>query len=92
MPDLYPSLSHSRSDCKYYVVFVPRRRRKVLLGRNTDRYRRDRLSLPRVLGKRCSEKCDALFWYPRTGRRYLPIALFLHRIPKRRVQNQQNLL
>ena len=33
MSDLYQSLSHSRWDCKYHVVFVPKRRRKVLFGK-----------------------------------------------------------
>ena len=33
MSDLYQSLSHSRWDCKYHVVFVPKRRRRVLFGR-----------------------------------------------------------
>jgi putative transposase len=33
MPDLYQSLSHSRWDCTYHVIFVPKRRRKVLYGR-----------------------------------------------------------
>jgi putative transposase len=28
----YQSLSHSRWDCKYHVVFVPKRRRKTLFG------------------------------------------------------------
>ena len=33
MSDVYQSLSHSKWDCKYPVVFVPKRRRKVLLGK-----------------------------------------------------------
>ena len=33
MPNLYQSLSHSRWDCKYHVVFIPKRRRKVLFGK-----------------------------------------------------------
>jgi len=28
MSDLYQSLSHSKWDCKYHVVFVPKRRRR----------------------------------------------------------------
>jgi|SRR5437660_12862246 len=32
MSELYQNLSHSRWDCKYHVVFVPKRRRKVLFG------------------------------------------------------------
>lgn len=32
MNDAYQSLSHSRWDCKYHVVFVPKRRRKALFG------------------------------------------------------------
>jgi len=30
--DLYQSLAHSKWDCKYHVVFVPKRRRKVIFG------------------------------------------------------------
>ena len=30
MSDIYRSLSHSRWNCKYHIVFVPKRRRKVL--------------------------------------------------------------
>ncbi len=33
MSDLFQSLSHSRWGCKYHVVFVPKRRRKVLFGK-----------------------------------------------------------
>ncbi len=29
----YRSLSHSKWDCKYHVVFIPKRRRKALFGR-----------------------------------------------------------
>ena len=32
MSQTYHSLSHSKWDCKYHVVFVPKRRRKVLYG------------------------------------------------------------
>src|SRR5271167_2452189 len=32
MPELYQSLSHSKWDCKYHVVFVPKRRRKAIFG------------------------------------------------------------
>jgi putative transposase len=32
MTTTYQSLSHSRWDCKYHVVFVPKRRRKALYG------------------------------------------------------------
>jgi putative transposase len=28
----YKSLSHSKWDCKYHVVFIPKRRRKALFG------------------------------------------------------------
>ncbi|WP_370630408.1 IS200/IS605 family transposase [Methylococcus sp. Mc7] len=28
----YQSLSHTRWDCKYHVVFIPKRRKKQLLG------------------------------------------------------------
>ena len=33
MSDAYQSLSHSKWDCKYHVVFVPKRRRKAIFGR-----------------------------------------------------------
>ena len=33
MSDLAQSLSHSKWDCKYHVVFVPKRRRRVLFVR-----------------------------------------------------------
>ena len=29
----YESLSHSKWDCKYHVVFVPKRRKKTLYGK-----------------------------------------------------------
>ena len=32
MSDLYQSLSHTTWDCKYHVVFVPKRRRNALFG------------------------------------------------------------
>ena len=32
MNQTYQSLSHSKWDCKYHVVFVPKRRRKELFG------------------------------------------------------------
>ena len=33
MTETYQSLSHSRFNCKYHVVFVPKRRRKALFGK-----------------------------------------------------------
>ena len=30
--DDYENLSHSKSDCKYHVVFIPKCRRKTLYG------------------------------------------------------------
>jgi hypothetical protein len=30
--DEYESLSHSKPECKYHVVFIPKCRRKVLYG------------------------------------------------------------
>ena len=33
MSELYPSLSHSKWDCKYHGVLIPKGRRKVLLGK-----------------------------------------------------------
>jgi putative transposase len=32
MSELYQSLSHSKWDCKYHVVFVPKYRRKAMFG------------------------------------------------------------
>ena len=32
MSNLYHSLSHSKWDCKYHVVFVPKYRKKVIFG------------------------------------------------------------
>ena len=32
MSEAYQSLSHSRWNCQYHIVFVPKRRRKVLFG------------------------------------------------------------
>jgi len=32
MADLYHRLSYSKWNCKYHVVFIPKRRRKVLFG------------------------------------------------------------
>ena len=29
----YQSLSHTRCDCKYHVVFIPKRRKKLLFGK-----------------------------------------------------------
>ncbi len=33
MSTQYQSLSHSKWDCKYHVVFIPKRRRKALFGK-----------------------------------------------------------
>ena len=32
MAESYQSLSHSKWDCKYHVVFIPKRRRRALFG------------------------------------------------------------
>ena len=32
MSELYQSLSHSKWDCRYLVVLVPKRRRKLIFG------------------------------------------------------------
>src|SRR5438477_2442922 len=32
LSELYQSLSHSKWDCKYHVVFVPKGRRKAIFG------------------------------------------------------------
>ncbi len=31
MPD-YKSLTHTRWDCKYHIVFIPKKRQKVIYG------------------------------------------------------------
>ena len=33
MSEMYQRLSHSKWDCKYHVVFIPKRRRKVLFAK-----------------------------------------------------------
>jgi len=33
MSDLYQSLSHSKWDCKYHIVFIPKARKKSLYGK-----------------------------------------------------------
>ena len=32
MSNSYQSLSHSKWDCKYHIVFIPKRRKKVIFG------------------------------------------------------------
>ena len=32
MSEVYQSLAHSKWDCRYHIIFVPKRRRKVLYG------------------------------------------------------------
>jgi putative transposase len=32
MSDLYHSLAHSKWDCKYHLVFIPKKRKKVIFG------------------------------------------------------------
>ena len=49
MSDLYQSLSHSRWDCKYHVVFVPERWRKVV-------FRKTRRQLGEVFHSLAREK------------------------------------
>jgi putative transposase len=34
MSNVYQSLAHSKWDCKYHVVFVPKRRRKAIFGKS----------------------------------------------------------
>ena len=33
MSNLYQSLSHSKWNCKYHVIFVPKKRKKVIYGK-----------------------------------------------------------
>ena len=32
MSELYQTVSHSKWDCKYHAIFVPKRRRKAIFG------------------------------------------------------------
>ena len=50
MSEMYQRLAHSSWDCKYHVVFVPKRRRKVLFGQ-ARRNRRVSTTLRQVLTK-----------------------------------------
>ena len=38
MTEGWKSLSYSRWDCKYHVVFIPKYRRKVLYGKDVRKY------------------------------------------------------
>jgi len=49
MSETYQSLSHSKWDCKYHVVFVPKRRRKAIFGKPVNNWAR---YSTRWLGKR----------------------------------------
>ena len=33
MPNLYQSLSHSKWNCKYHVIFIPKKRKSVIYGK-----------------------------------------------------------
>ncbi len=44
MRNLYQSLAHSKWDCKYHVVFVPKRGRKVIFGRYANSW--EQFSMP----------------------------------------------
>lgn len=33
MPNLYQSLSHSKWNCKYHLIFVPKKRKSVIYGK-----------------------------------------------------------
>lgn len=54
MSEVYQSLSHSKWDCKYHVIFVPKRRRQVLYGEL-------RQKLKQIFHKLARQK-DARFW------------------------------
>ena len=51
MSDLYQSLSHSRWDCKYHVVFVPKRRRRCCLERRVGNWEKSAIAVARLCGK-----------------------------------------
>ncbi len=59
--DDYESLSHTKWDCKYHVVFIPKYRRKVLYG-ELRRYMGDvfrKLALQKE-GRITRQECDPL--------------------------------
>src|SRR5260370_38782285 len=47
MSETYQSLSHSKWDCKYHVVFVPKRRRKAIFGQTRRQLGANFHTLPR---------------------------------------------
>ncbi len=60
MSETYQRLAHSSWDCKYHVVFVPKRRRKVLFGQARrklgEHVHRDSSEVSGGLGDRISER------------------------------------
>ena len=55
MSELYQSLSHSRRDCKYHVIFVPKRRRKVSTGKPAATWERSSMRWPTRKSARSSK-------------------------------------
>jgi len=33
MPNLYQSLSHSKWNCKYHIIFIPKKRKSIIYGK-----------------------------------------------------------
>ena len=54
MSEMYQRLAHSSWDCKYHVVFVPKRRRKVLFGQAR------RKSKARAIARRLNQRDNRL--------------------------------
>lgn len=51
------SLSHTRWDCKYHVVFAPKFRRKEIYGKLRE-------DIGKILRQLCDHKGDAFFCFP----------------------------
>jgi len=54
----YQSLCHTKWDCKYHVVFIPKRRKKVMFGEIRKHLGRD---IARVGGTKGVSDCRSVF-------------------------------
>ena len=74
MAELYQSLSHSKWDCKYHIVFVPKRRRKVIFGQTRPQLGQIFHALARqkecqiIEGHRCRTMCICASRFPPSTR------------------------
>ena len=55
MPNLYHSLSHSRWNCKYHIIFVPKQRKKKIYGKIRNELKKILLELAQQKGSRIIE-------------------------------------